>query len=55
MKIDDTEVFVTTGANLTHDLMEALGERHYHGDDQVNDEELIRNNLLCVKELTVET
>jgi len=25
-------VFVTTGANLTHDLIEALGESHYHCD-----------------------
>ncbi len=24
--------FVTTGANLTHDLVEALGERHFHCD-----------------------
>ena len=25
-------VFVTTGATLTHDLIEALGESHYHCD-----------------------
>ena len=26
------DVLVTTGANLTHDLIEALGDRHYHCD-----------------------
>src|SRR3989344_6709848 len=28
--LDNADVFVTTGANLTHDLVEALGESHYH-------------------------
>ena len=32
------DVFVTTGANLTHDLIEALGDSHYHCD-RWNDEE----------------
>ncbi len=32
------DVIVTTGANLTHDLIEALGEGHYHCDIW-NDEE----------------
>lgn len=32
------DVLVTTGANLTHDLIEALGENHYHCDSW-NDEE----------------
>ena len=27
--LDKTDVFVTTGANLTHDLIEALGDNHY--------------------------
>ena len=36
--LDEVNVFVTTGANLTHDLMEALGEKHYHCDSW-NDEE----------------
>jgi len=31
-------VLVTTGANLTHDLIEALGDEHYHCDSW-NDEE----------------
>jgi len=39
------DVFVTTGANLTHDLMEALGERHYHGDDNVSDEKLNQEGI----------
>lgn len=38
--LDNTNVFVTTGANLTHDLMEDLGEFHYQGDEQVSDAEL---------------
>lgn len=32
------DVFVTTGATLTHDLIEALGDSHYHCDSW-NDEE----------------
>ncbi|MCX6750532.1 MAG: deoxyhypusine synthase [Candidatus Pacearchaeota archaeon] len=27
--LDEVDVFVTTGANLTHDLIEAIGEKHY--------------------------
>jgi deoxyhypusine synthase len=38
--LDETDVFVTTGANLTHDLIEALGESHYLEDESVSDEEL---------------
>ncbi len=34
------DVFVTTGATLTHDLGEALGYRHYQGDHTASDEEL---------------
>lgn len=37
---DDIDVFVTTGANLTHDLIEALGEKHYHGEEPFDDEKL---------------
>ncbi len=33
-------VFVTTGANLTHDLVEALGCRHYQGTHQCDDAQL---------------
>jgi len=43
--LDETDVFVTTGANLTHDLIEALGEVHYKGDDSVDDNELNENGI----------
>ncbi len=32
--------FVTTGANLTHDLVEALGEQHYQGNEEMDDAKL---------------
>ncbi len=32
--------FVTTGANLTHDLVEALGESHYIGHESMDDAKL---------------
>ena len=38
--LDETDVFVTTGANLTHDLIEVLGEKHYQGESNASDEEL---------------
>ncbi|MFQ5531053.1 MAG: deoxyhypusine synthase [Candidatus Nanoarchaeia archaeon] len=40
--LDNVDVFVTTGATLTHDLIEALGNRHYKlpEDENFNDEEL---------------
>ena len=34
------DVFVTTGATLTHDLVEALGNNHYQGDEYADDAEL---------------
>lgn len=34
------DVFVSTGANLTHDLIEALGHKHYKGNENVNDADL---------------
>jgi deoxyhypusine synthase len=43
--LDDTDVFVTTGANLTHDLMEAVGEKHYHGDEIVDDAKLNKEGI----------
>ncbi len=39
------DVFVTTGANLTHDLIEALGEKHYQGEENADDEELNKKGL----------
>ncbi|MEK6832992.1 MAG: deoxyhypusine synthase [Nanoarchaeota archaeon] len=38
--LDKVDVFVTTGANLTHDLIESLGEKHYIGDENMDDSEL---------------
>jgi len=38
--LDEVDVFVTTGANLTHDLIESLGEKHYKGDENMDDSEL---------------
>ncbi len=38
--IDDKKIniLVTTGANLTHDLIEAIGDKHYHCDTWNDDE-----------------
>lgn len=43
--LDETDVFVTTGANLTHDLIEAIGEQHYISEGQISDEELNKKQL----------
>ncbi len=39
------DVLVTTGANLTHDLIEALGYHHYQGTHMISDEELNRKKI----------
>jgi len=39
------DVLVTTGANLTHDLGEALGYRHYHSQEKISDAELHKQRL----------
>ncbi len=43
--LDRADVFVTTGANLTHDLIEAIGESHFIGDEKENDERLNREGI----------
>ena len=43
--LDESEVFVTTGANLTHDLIESLGGKHYKITENVSDAELNKKNL----------
>ena len=43
--LDDVEVFVTTGANLTHDLIESVGERHYLGNELRDDNELNKEGI----------
>ncbi len=37
---DHIDVLVSTGANLTHDVIEAIGCRHYHGTEICNDVDL---------------
>ena len=39
------DVIVTTGANLTHDLVEALGYHHYQGTHMISDEELNKKRV----------
>ncbi len=39
------DVFVTTGANLTHDLIEALGFNHYQGSANIDDVELNKKKI----------
>ena len=34
------DILITTGANLTHDLIESLGCHHYQGSDTASDKEL---------------
>src|SRR3989344_7486996 len=36
------DVFVTTGANLTHDMAECLGFNHYQGDSDADDAKLLK-------------
>lgn len=39
------DVFVSTGANLTHDLVEALGHHHWQGSHLVSDAELNKQGI----------
>lgn len=39
------DVFVTTGANLTHDMIEALGYFHYQGSADADDKELNKKQI----------
>jgi len=39
------DVFVTTGANLTHDLVEALGYNHFQGKANVSDADLNKQGM----------
>ncbi len=43
--LDNTDVFVTTGANLTHDLIISLGEKHYHCDEFSDDSKMNEQGL----------
>jgi len=42
---DYIDVLVTTGANMTHDVAEALGHKHLQGASQVDDKELREKNI----------
>jgi deoxyhypusine synthase len=39
------DVLVTTGANLTHDLVEALGHHHFQGTSQADDSKLRKQKI----------
>ncbi|MCM2464964.1 deoxyhypusine synthase [Methanoculleus oceani] len=39
------DVLVSTGANLTHDVIEAIGCHHYHGTCEVSDTELCEEGI----------
>lgn len=43
--LDRIDVFVTTGANLTHDLIESLGYSHYQGNESQEDSELRKKGI----------
>jgi deoxyhypusine synthase len=39
------DVLVSTGANLTHDIIEAIGCHHYHGTEICDDDELYEEEI----------
>ena len=39
------DILVSTGANLVHDMVEAIGCRHYHGSAECSDNELRRQGI----------
>lgn len=45
LKNNYIDILVTTGANLTHDLIEALGFAHYQGTAQIDDKELNKKGI----------
>ncbi len=47
------DAIVTTGANLTHDVIESLGLRHYQGSFQVDDRKLIRQGYSRIADIFV--
>jgi len=47
------DAIVTTGANLTHDFIEALGLHHYQGTFQVNDRLLIKSGYSRIADIFV--
>ncbi len=47
------DAIVTTGANLTHDVIESLGLRHYQGSFQADDRRLIRQGYSRIADIFV--
>ena len=47
------DAIVTTGANLTHDIIESLGLRHYQGSFNVDDRKLIRSGYSRIADIFV--
>ena len=45
LKTLKVSIFVTTGATLTHDLIEALGYSHFQGSKDVDDAELLKKGM----------
>ncbi len=45
LKFGWIDCLVTNGANLTHDLAEALGYHHYQGTDKVDDADLYKKGI----------
>ncbi|TMI76081.1 deoxyhypusine synthase [Candidatus Bathyarchaeota archaeon] len=47
------DAIVTTGANLTHDVIESLGLHHYQGSFQVDDRKLIQRGYSRIADIFV--
>jgi deoxyhypusine synthase len=47
------DAIVTTGANMTHDVIEALGFRHYRGSFNVDDRKLLREGYSRIADILV--
>jgi len=47
------DAIVTTGANLTHDVVEAMGNRHYQGTFNVDDRRLINQGYNRIADIFV--
>ena len=43
---DMVDCIVTTGANISHDLLETSGGSHHHGSEYLNDEKLMEMKIL---------
>ena len=48
------DVLVSTGANLTHDIIEAIGCHHYHGTEKCNDDQLRKEEINRIYDIYLE-